>query len=187
MKAKTRYNSLHPIMTVALAGALMIVGCAAPGGPLRAADDSMMDSFQEYKNAWNSHDVNALVAFYAEDGTYTNPGTGKISGEAFAQWVGGLFTAIPDFKVQVVSADPIDEDSLAEQWVITGTWKKPFPGGPLVGKKPTGKSFRVPGAEFQEWDEGKLESVNAYYDQMTFLTQLGVIPPPEQSPQASAK
>lgn len=101
--------------------------------------------------------------------------------------MGGLFTAIPDFKVKVVSADPVDEDTLAEQWVITGTWTKPFPGGPLAGKKPTGKSFTVPGAEFQEWSDGTIESVNAYYDQMALLSQIGVIPPPGQGQQADAK
>jgi len=37
----------------------------------------------------------------------------------------------------------------------------------------------VPGAEFQQWHDGKLVSVDAYYDQMAFLTQIGVIPPPE--------
>jgi steroid delta-isomerase-like uncharacterized protein len=168
-------------------GLLALVVCVTPAGSLVAGEESMMDAFQKYKAAWISQDVDAIVAFYGEDGTYTNPGTGKISSKAFAQWVGGLFTAIPDFKVQVVSADPIDENTLAEQWVITGTWKKPFPGGPLAGKKPTGKSFKVSGAEFQEWDDRELESVNAYYDQMTFLTQLGVIPPPGQKPQPSGK
>lgn len=59
----------------------------------------MMQSFKEYKAAWNNHDVPTLVGFYGDDGTYTNPGTGQVSGEAFAQWVEALFTAIPDFNV----------------------------------------------------------------------------------------
>jgi len=175
------------LLAPAAGGLLVLLGCATPGGSLTAADNSMMQDFRAYKAAWNNHDVPALVAYFGENGTYTNPGTGKLSGKAFGQWVGALFTAIPDFKVKVVSADPLDEDTLAEQWVITGTWTKPFPGGPLAGKKPTGMSFTVPGAEFQDWSDGTIESVNAYYDQMALLTQIGVIPPPDQSAPASAK
>lgn len=166
-------------------GLLVLIGCATPGGSSTAADDSMMDAFQEYKTAWNNHDVPTLVDFYGKNGMYTNPGTGKLSGKAFGQWAGALFTAIPNFKVKVVSADPVDADTLAEQWVMTGTWSKPFPGGPLAGAKPSGKSFTVPGASFIDWNGGKIVSDNTYYDQMAFLTQLGVIPAPEQSPQAN--
>jgi len=176
-------RSLSPL----IAGGLLALSGFAIAGSSTAEEEAMMKAFQEYVNAWNSHDVDAVVAFYGKQGTYTNPRTGKISGEAFAQWVGGQFTAIPDLHVDVVSADPIDEDTLAGQWVITGAWEKPFPSGPLAGKKPTGRSFRVPGAEFQEWDDGKLESVNAYYDQMTFLIQIGALPPPGQSPHPSTK
>jgi hypothetical protein len=57
----------------------------------------------------------------------------------------GLFTAIPNFHVKVVSAGASGDNTLAVQWVITGTWKKPFPSSSLAGKKPTGKSFDVPG------------------------------------------
>jgi len=171
------------VLTSGLCAMLVWMASTTPG----VADDDLMQAFNDYKATWNSHDVPALVAFYGENGTYSNPGTGKLSGEALAQWVGGLFTAIPDFKVTVVSADPVDEDTLAEQWVITGTWTKPFPGGPLAGKKPSGKSFTVPGADFQEWKDGRIVSTSAYYDQMALLTQIGVIPPPDENPQARAE
>lgn len=183
---KTVSMFTRSLLTPVAGGLLVLIGCATPGGST-AADDSMMEAFDEYKAAWNSHDVPALVAFYGKNGTYSNPGTGEISGEALEGWLQGLFTAIPDFKVQVVSADPVDDNTLAEQWVIKGTWTKPFSGGPLAGKKPTGKSFTVPGAEFQEWADGKIQSVDAYFDQMAWLIQLGVIPPPDQGPPASAK
>lgn len=90
---------------------------------------------------------------------------------------GGLFTGIPDFKVQTVSNDMVDESRMAEQWVISGTWTKPFPGGPLAARSLREKSFTVPGASLYEWENGKIKKYDAYYDQMPFLTQIGVIPP----------
>jgi hypothetical protein len=105
MKAFTRFGgSLLTPVAVAL---LVFIGCITPGGSSTAGDDSMMQAFQEYKTAWNSHDVKALVAFYGKNGTLNDPGAGKLSGRALANWLQGLFAAIPNFKVRLVSADPI--------------------------------------------------------------------------------
>jgi predicted ester cyclase len=185
MKAFTRFG--RSLLAPMAGGLLVFIGCVTPGGSSTAADTSMMQAFHEYKAAWNSHDVQALMAFYGQQGTLNNPGTGKMPPQATARWLQGLFTAIPDFKVKVISADPIGNHMLAEQWVISGTWEKPFPDGPLAGKKPTGKSFTVPGATFLKWHGDKIVSDTQYFDQMAFLTQIGVIPPPGQKPQASAK
>lgn len=184
MTTTARSNSTRSLIA---ASVLTLIGCAMPGGSSIAEDVSMMEAFREYKAAWNSHDVQALAAFYGKTGTLNNPGTGEMSGPAIAEWLQAFFAGIPDFKVRVVSADPIGDQELAEQWVIKGTWSKPFPAGPLAGKKPTGQSFTVPGASFFKWDGDKIVSDVQYYDQMAFLTQIGVIPPPEQRGQASAK
>ncbi|MGH8502833.1 MAG: ester cyclase [Gammaproteobacteria bacterium] len=168
-----------------LASALGVVLVATASTSV--ADDAMMQAFEGYKTAWNSHDMQTLSSYFTEDATYTDPGTGKLSGPAIAGAVQGLFTAIPDFKVQILSADAVDEDTLAEQWVISGTWTKPFPSGPLAGAQPSGKSFTVPGSSFLEWQGDKIRSSVHYYDQLAFLTQIGVIPPPGEKPQASAK
>jgi hypothetical protein len=37
--------------------------------------------------------------------------------------------------------------------------------------------FTVPGASFYEWENGKIKKYDAYYDQISFLTQIGAIPP----------
>jgi steroid delta-isomerase-like uncharacterized protein len=185
MKAFTRYG--RSLLTPVAGALLVFIGCVTPGGSSTAGDESMMQAFRDYKAAWNSHNVKALVAFYGKHGTLNNPGTGKMPPQATAQWLQGFFTAIPDFHVRVVSADPISNNMLAEQWVISGTWKNPFPGGPLAGKKPTGKSFRVPGATFLKWQGDHIVSDTQYYDLMAFLTQIGAVPPPGQSPQASTK
>ncbi|HET6781136.1 MAG TPA: ester cyclase [bacterium] len=135
----------------------------------------MMQSFEDYKAAWNRHDVSALAKYYGQNGTLTNPAAGRVSGEALKGWLNVLFTGVPDFEVEVVSATPVNDHTLAEQAVIKGTWTQPFPAGPLAGAKPTGKSFSVPLAAFYEWKDGKIISGTHYFDQMAWLTQIGVI------------
>jgi steroid delta-isomerase-like uncharacterized protein len=165
---------------------IALTGCATAGGSSSAADDPMMSAYRDYKAAWNRHDVDAIVGYYVEGGALNNPAAGgPVSGEALAGWLQATFTAIPDFKLNTVSAVRLDGDTVADQWVITGTWTRPFPGGPLAGAPPTGKSFSVPGAGFYEWQEGKMAAGTHYMDQMALLTQIGVIPPPGEGPQAS--
>lgn len=45
----------------------------------------------------------------------------------------------------------------------------------------------MPGASFYQWEGDKIKEYNSYFDQMALLTQIGVIPPPGQEPQASAR
>ncbi len=184
-----RTSSMYTRSLFALfaAGLLALSGCASQGGATSAGAGSIAQSHKAYKDAWNRHDVGTIVAQYGASGTLDNPAAGgKVQGEAMAQWLGALFTAIPDFKVDTVRNDVVG-DTMTEEWVIKGTWTQPFPGGPLAGAKPTGKSFVVPGAGFYRYNGGRIVDGRHYFDQMSFLTQLGVIPPPGQAPQASAK
>jgi len=158
---------------------LALAGCVAPG-PSSATrtegDGATMAAYAGYKAAWQRQDVAAIVDYYQPGATLDNPAAGgAVSGPALVAWLQGLFAAIPDFKVEVVSAYPLRDHRVADQWVIRGTWTKPFPGGPLAGAQPSGKSFRVPGSSFYEWKDGKIVSGVQYFDQMAFLTQIGVI------------
>ena len=163
------------LLAVLAAGLLAPSGLAAQG-TASTPKSSMMKAYHAYKAAWNRHDVPAIVAYYEVKGSLSNPAAGGVvSGPALAAWLQGTFAAIPDFKVEGVTAEPISERRLLEQWVIKGTWTQPFPGGPLAGATPTGKSFAVPGAGIFEWKDGKIVAGTHYFDQMAFLTQIGVI------------
>jgi|ERR1022692_1714863 steroid delta-isomerase-like uncharacterized protein len=159
--------------------AAMMAGCTG-GAAVKSADNdnaaAFMPTYGLFKAAWNNHDAAGIASYFAPDGTYSTPTTGgPISGPAIAGFTGALFTAIPDFHVQVLSAHPIDSTTIAERWVVTGTWTQPFPGGPLMGTPPTGKSFTLPGAGYLVVANGKIRSDTSYFDQMAFLGQLGLL------------
>ncbi len=168
-------NSLLPMLA---AGVLVLNACTTTrSSPSAGADNksAMMKTFEGYKAAWNRHDVSSIAAYFQPNGTYVDPGAGRMSGPAFTSWLQGLFAGIPDFKVESVSANPVGDRMIASQWVIKGTWTQPFPSGPLAGVKPTGKSFAVPGASIYEWKDGKIVLETAYFDQLALLRQIGVI------------
>jgi SnoaL-like domain len=55
-------------------------------------------------DAWNRHDADALVAVYAEGGTYHNPRFDHpLTGQALADFAKALWVAYPDMSLEVIS------------------------------------------------------------------------------------
>ena len=98
-----------------------------------------IDVAQQYFDAWNRRDPAAVLATMAEDGTYSDPGTGgPISGQAFAGYMQGLFAAFPDVSFSIASAGLAAPDFVAAQWTMRGTNT-----GSMMGLPPTGKADRA--------------------------------------------
>jgi hypothetical protein len=69
---------------------------------------------QRYYEAWNGRDADALVATFTKDGTYCSPDTYPgVSGEALANFVKDVWTALPDFSVRLLNAGEIEPGVVA--------------------------------------------------------------------------
>ena len=53
-----------------------------------------LEVVQRFFDAWNSHDPDAILALYAEGGTYSAPrASGTLTGHAIAEFANKAFTA----------------------------------------------------------------------------------------------
>jgi steroid delta-isomerase-like uncharacterized protein len=126
---------------------------------------------QRYLNAWNRHDADAIVAAFAEGGTYHNPNMDQpISGEAIATFAKRVWAGYPDFSVELVSMGETGGGLVAFQWVVRGT--NTGPG--LDGTPPTGRALTLPGATFLQVEGDKIRSEHVYHDRQTIAEQLGL-------------
>ena len=124
----------------------------------------------KYIDAWNSRDPVAVVATFAEGGTYEDPTSGgPLTGQDIAGYVGNLLSAFPDLSFDVVSVAATGDGTVAAEWLMKGTNSGPFGGGP-----PTGKNVALPGADFITVVGDKVVSVKGYFDQRTLVDQLGL-------------
>lgn len=128
-----------------------------------------MEIAQTYFDAWNRHDPDAIVACFADGGTYTDPGAGTLTGPAIGAYAGGLFAAFPDLRFDIVSVAPAGENTIAAEWLMQGANT-----GSMRGLPPTGKSIAVPGADFIVVDGDKVRSVTGYFDGGAVPRQLGM-------------
>jgi steroid delta-isomerase-like uncharacterized protein len=129
-----------------------------------------VDVARHYFNAWNRHDPTAILATFAEGGSYSDPTTGgALRGEAIAAYAGGLFAVFPDLSFEIVSAGATDPRTVAAQWVMRGTQS-----GPMSGLPPSGRAIELPGSDFIVVEGDRIRSVQGYFDQKAFLEQLGL-------------
>lgn len=169
-------SALRALTVPVICAALLSAGCANMGGGSSGGSSAFKQTHNQFIEGWNKRDAKMIAGVMHPDATFTSPNAGgTLNQQQFAGYLQTLFAAVPDFTVKKTEAGMTDKDSMVEQWVVAGTWTQPFPQGPLAGVPPTGKSFVLPGSNFIEWRDGKMASVVQYFDNMSLLTQLGVI------------
>ena len=121
-------------------------------------------------SGWNRRDPAAVLATMASNGTYADPTTGgALSGDAFAGYMKGLFSAFPDVAFEIASVGLAAPDLVAAQWIMRGTNT-----GSMMGLPPTGKRVEVKGADFIRVTGDKIRSVDGYFDSGETPKQLGL-------------
>jgi steroid delta-isomerase-like uncharacterized protein len=128
---------------------------------------------ERWTAAWSSHDVEEVLALFAEDCVYEDVTFsvvvhGKEELRAFAN---GAFAAVPDFKFEPTSQF-IAGSFGAIEWVMSGTHKGNFPGLPATGKR----FSSIRGATIVETADGKIRRNSDYWDAASFMKQVGLLP-----------
>jgi predicted ester cyclase len=133
---------------------------------------------ESFTKSWNTHNVEGLIGLFQPEGTLTNPVfSSPLSGAALRSYLEAQHKAYPDIKAEVVGEKLFGTTTICGRFHVTGTWTNPMTAGPRAGMEPTGKAFTLQRADFFEIKDGKIVAWTQYYDRMTLLTQMGIIPP----------
>lgn len=119
----------------------------------------------------------ALQGAFTPDAELVMPGDLRVRGIAQIEPVlRAYFAAFPDLKHEVVTS--VEEgDRIALELHITGTHTGTLmtPNGPIPA---TGRNVDWHSVDMITVADGKIATWHAYYDQMAFLGQLGLLPEP---------
>lgn len=127
-------------------------------------------------NAFNAHDLKALAALYRPDAVLVTPDAGELKGrEQAAEYQRGFMQAFPDGRAEVVAKHDAGDVTI-DQWIFSGTNSGPLatPTGEVI--QPTGRRVSVRGIDVQTHVGGGVATHHIYFDQVEFLTQLGLMP-----------
>jgi steroid delta-isomerase-like uncharacterized protein len=125
---------------------------------------------------WNARDFDALAALMANDGEIVLVGSDtRFRGPDGALEFSRMWAdAFPDGRVKVERAVASD-DYVSVELTGKGTHTGPLRGA--GGDIPaTGRSLTLHLCDFYEIRDGKIRSINSYFDSVSMLMQLGIMP-----------
>ena len=132
--------------------------------------------------AINAHDVDALRELWADGVEERFPDKTCHGKEELSAYFKGLWAAMPDFNMQLVSAVE-DGETVFARWTLTGT----HTGAQFSGIDRTGKAVTLDGMDEFTFRDGKMKSNFVVFDQMEVGRQLGLLPPDGSAPDRALK
>ena len=128
-----------------------------------------LDIANQYFDAWNAHDANAIINTFADDGTYRDPTTNEISGDAIGANAERFWKAFPNLSFEIVSIAEAGSGKVVAEWIMKGKNVGAFQGLPATGRR-----ISLPGAYFIEVGADGIKAVKGYFDTKTIPEQLGL-------------
>jgi len=125
-----------------------------------------------------SNNREGMSQLYAEDAVAETPDEGTVSGrDAVVDWALEFKVAFPDASYESTREHEVGNTAIDEGYFVgTNTGPLKLPDGEIP---PTGKSVRVRACDIATVENGLVTSHRFYFDQMDFLTQLGLVPEEE--------
>jgi steroid delta-isomerase-like uncharacterized protein len=122
----------------------------------------------------NAGDLDAAVSVFDPDCETVTP-DGVLNGIAAFRAFGEAFrTAAPDNRLEAVRTFEVD-DTIIVEGRYSGTHTGPL-AGPAGTIPATGRSFSFPFCDVLQARDGKFVTHHIYWDNMTLLAQLGLMP-----------
>lgn len=126
-----------------------------------------------YLNAWNSHDAQAVGAFFAPGALYDDRGAAEVARgpEQIAAHAARVFKAFPDLRFEITRIAEGDDFSAGE-WRAEMTHE-----GELFGLAATGRKLTAEGVDIATFgDDDLIAHLVSYYDGAAMMRDLGLLP-----------
>jgi steroid delta-isomerase-like uncharacterized protein len=136
--------------------------------------EALKERIGAYNDAWNSHDLDAIMAMHAPDMVFENHTAGEsATGEEVRGHIGAIFETWPDiaFSERRLYAR---EGLIVQEWTATATHASTMRRGALVAE-PTGKKISWDGLDVIPFENGLVKRKDVYSDSVSILAQLGLI------------
>jgi steroid delta-isomerase-like uncharacterized protein len=137
------------------------------------------DWIRAYNDAWGSHDPESVLGFMSDDVVYTDIALGeRLEGtSAVRDYIAGMETNISsDYRMEWGQSVATDE-AFATEWTMLGTHDR---DDAERGLPATGQRFQISGVSIGRRRNGKVIEERNYWNMADFLTQLGLMPAPEE-------
>ena len=127
-----------------------------------------------YNDAWNGHDLDAIMSMHAPDMVFCNHTAGESAeGEAVREHIGAIFETWPDITFSTRRLY-VRDGLVVQEWTAEATHASEMRRGDLVAE-PTGKKITWDGLDVIPFEDGLVKRKDVYSDSVSILRQLSLM------------
>ena len=135
---------------------------------------SLEEAIARYNDAWNAHDLDAIMAMHAPDMVFENHTAGEsASGDDVRGHIAAIFGTWPDIHFDTRRIY-VRDGVVTQEWTATATHNNIMRRGELVAQ-PTGKAVSWKGIDVIPFENGLVKRKDVYSDSVSILSQVGLL------------
>jgi steroid delta-isomerase-like uncharacterized protein len=134
----------------------------------------LTDTIGRYNDAWNAHDLDAIIAMHAPDMVFENHTAGeRAEGEQVREHIGRIFAAWPDIAFHTRRLY-VRDGLVVQEWTASATHTTELRRGELTAP-PSGKGVEWEGLDVIPFENGLVKRKDVYSDSVAILRQVGLL------------
>jgi steroid delta-isomerase-like uncharacterized protein len=138
------------------------------------APEALEQTIARYNDAWNAHDLDAIMSMHAPDMVFENHTAGESAqGEEVRGHIGAIFETWPDIRFETRRAY-VRPGLVVQEWTATATHARVMRRGDLVAE-PTGNALTWDGLDVIPFERGLVKRKDVYSDSVSILRQVGLL------------
>jgi steroid delta-isomerase-like uncharacterized protein len=131
-------------------------------------------AIDRYNEAWNAHEVDAIMAMHAPGMVFENHTAGeRAEGEDVRDHIARIFESWPDLEFSTRRLY-VRDDLVVQEWTATATHANEMRRGDLVAP-PTGNRLEWVGMDVIPFEDGLIARKDVYSDSVSILRQVGLL------------
>jgi steroid delta-isomerase-like uncharacterized protein len=135
---------------------------------------ALKQTIDRYNEAWNAHDLDAIVSMHASDMVFANHTAGEsASGGKVREHIGAIFETWPDIEFATRRLY-VRDGLVVQEWTATATHDKTMRRGELEAE-PTGRTVSWDGLDVIPFEDGLVKRKDVYSDSVSILRQVGLL------------
>lgn len=136
--------------------------------------EALHEAIDRYNDAWNAHDLDAIVALHAPDMVFENHTAGEVAeGEAVRSHIGAIFASWPDIAFATRRLY-VRDGLVVQEWTASATHTQTMRRGEIVAEA-TGKRVEWDGLDVIPFEDGLVRRKDVYSDSVSILRQVGLL------------
>jgi steroid delta-isomerase-like uncharacterized protein len=138
------------------------------------SEHSLEEAIGRYNEAWNDHDLDAIMSMHAPAMVFENHTAGESAqGDQVREHIGAIFETWPDIHFETRRLY-VRDGVVTQEWTATATHSNTMRRGDLVAE-PTGKKIEWRGIDVIPYEDGQVKRKDVYSDSVSILRQVGLL------------